>query len=95
MRFLQQKKLLDDVVSNQVRGSETASPHHPGAIAKVIMEFVTAKDSSKIIDKNGEPLVVYHGSGESEFNTFDNRSDIGYHFGRHFGRKKISNSLIL
>ena len=54
------EKLQGDVASNQVRGSETASPHPQGEIAKLVQDFVTTKVSSKIVDENGEPLVVYH-----------------------------------
>ena len=37
--------------------------------------------SSKVVDSNGEPLVVYHGTN-NEFNVFDfNKADIGSHFG--------------
>lgn len=36
-------------------------PASPGDVAKVINNIVTTKDSSKIVDENGEPLVVYHG----------------------------------
>jgi hypothetical protein len=37
-------------------------------------------NSSKIVDENGEPIVMYHGTRD-KFNTFIRRSDIGYHFG--------------
>jgi ribosome-binding factor A len=36
---------------------------------------------SKVVDKNGDPLVVYHGS-KTEFDIFDReRGDLGWHFG--------------
>lgn len=37
-------------------------------------------NSSKIVDENGEPIVMFHGTRD-KFNTFIRRSDIGYHFG--------------
>ena len=65
------EKLHENVVSNQVRGSKTASPHSQGAIAKLLQEIVNSKDnSSKVVDENGEPLVVYHASPEHGFTTF-------------------------
>lgn len=65
------EKLHENVVSNQVRGSKTASPHSQGAIAKLLQEIVNSKDnSSKVVDDNGEPLVVYHASPEHGFTTF-------------------------
>jgi len=39
-----------------------------------------SENASKVIDTNGEPMVVYHGTRD-KFNTFIRRSDIGYHFG--------------
>lgn len=37
------------------------------------------KNSSKIVDENGEPLVVYHGSKDNSFTVFDNtKNDEGY-----------------
>ena len=35
---------------------------------------------SKVVDENGDPLVVYHGTGAS-FNTFNDGFSIGPHFG--------------
>ena len=41
-------------------------------------------NSSKVIDENGEPLVVYHGSKNGNFNTFDynylRKADSGFFF---------------
>ena len=40
------------------------------------------KNSSKVIDENGEPLVVYHGTKKgNEINIFQKREDSGTHFG--------------
>ena len=35
-----------------------------------LMQGVKPKESSKVLDENGEPLVVYHGS-DAEFDVFD------------------------
>ena len=53
-----------------------------------------SKDVSKVVDQNGEPLVVYHNS-DSLFNKFDlsyfGKSDGGYAgVGFYFARKSIS-----
>ena len=41
-------------------------------------------NSSKVVDENGEPLVVYHGSKNGNFDTFDNnylrKTDSGFFF---------------
>lgn len=43
------------------------------------------KSASKIVDENGEPLVVYHGTYvENPFYVFDfNKADLGFHFGTY------------
>jgi hypothetical protein len=44
-----------------------------------------AQNASKVIDENGEPKVVYHGTYvETEFNIFDfYKADLGFHFGTY------------
>jgi hypothetical protein len=37
--------------------------------------------ASKVIDENGEPLVVWHGTKEKSINIFDERVNSGTHFG--------------
>ena len=37
------------------------------------------KNISKVVDKNGEPLVVYHGTTES-FSVFNNLYSVGHYF---------------
>ncbi len=54
------KKLQLDAASNVVHDGEAVSPHPAGAVAKLVKNILTAKNSSKIVDENGEPLVVYH-----------------------------------
>lgn len=41
--------------------------------------------SSKVVDENGEPLVVYHGTKGKDFTEFNTTSATGYDFGSHFG----------
>lgn len=49
-------------------GMVTGSPQ--GDIAKIVRNIVTAQDNtSKVVDENGEPLVVYHGTS-GVFNEF-------------------------
>lgn len=38
------------------------------------------ENASKVVDENGEPKVMYHGSGDEKFTEFK-KGDIGYHFG--------------
>ena len=53
-----------------------------GDIAKVLKEIVTTKESTKIVGKNGEPLVMTHNT-PNEFYTFD-RERIGSGQGQAF-----------
>jgi hypothetical protein len=43
------------------------------------------QNASKVVDENGEPLVVYHGTyAKEKFNIFDfSKSDLGFHFGTY------------
>lgn len=36
--------------------------------------------NSKVVDKQGNPLIVYHGSKSEDFEEFSKSNDIGYHF---------------
>jgi hypothetical protein len=51
-----------------------------------------SKDVSKVVDENGEPLVVYHGTYvENPFFIFDfDKTDIGFHFGTYQQAKNRS-----
>ena len=54
-----QKNLLDEVFLANLAQKPTSS----GDLAKVLQNIVTTKsEASKIVDENGEPMVVYHGS---------------------------------
>ena len=68
------------------------------------------ENASKVVDENGEPLVVYHGTYvENPFYIFDfDKADLGFHFGTYEqaknrsetklffkGRKSIVNSFFL
>ena len=43
------------------------------------------ENASKVVDENGEPLVVYHGTyAKEKFKNFDfNKADLGFHFGTY------------
>ena len=52
-------------------------------------------EASKVVDENGEPLVVYHGTN-NEFNVFDfSKADIGFHFGTYEQAKNRSELKLL
>ena len=50
------------------------------------------ENASKVVDENGEPLVVYHGTYvENPFYIFDfNKADLGFHFGTYEQAKNRS-----
>lgn len=43
-------------------------------------EFKKFFGNSKVVDKEGKPMVVYH-STTADFDTFDRTADLGFHFG--------------
>jgi len=43
------------------------------------------EEASKVVDENGEPLVVYHGTGSYGFNTFKERREWNYDVDREEG----------
>ena len=52
------------------------------------------KNASKVVDDNGEPLIVYHGT-IGKFNIFDfNKADLGFHFGTYEQAKDRSETKI-
>lgn len=71
------EKNLANVGSNAVQGQ----PSHLQGVAKILQNIVSASDNvSKVVDGNGEPMILYHGSPE-QFTEFDiskfGRSDQG------------------
>ena len=62
------EKNLTDVRSSAAQ----RQPSQLQGTAKVLQSIVTANENcSKVVDENGEPLVVYHGTQE-EFSVFEN-----------------------
>jgi hypothetical protein len=55
-----------------------------------------SENASKVIDENGEPLVVYYGTYVKEqFNVFDfDKADLGFHFGTYEQAKERSETKI-
>jgi hypothetical protein len=54
------------------------------------------RNASKVVDENGEPLVVYHGTyAKEQFNFFDfDKADLGFHFGTYEQAKDRSETKI-
>ncbi len=62
-----QEKLLD-VRSNPSQSQSEIPATNQGALAKVLQKIVTVKEnSSKVVDENGEPMVVYHQTNSTIF----------------------------
>ena len=55
------------------------------------------ENASKVVDENGEPLVVHNGTNvENPFYIFDfNKADLGFHFGTYEQAKSVVNSFFL
>ena len=60
--YLHEVVLQKSLQDRSVKTGTEADSHH-GDIAKVLKNIVSASDDvSKVVDENGEPLVVYHGT---------------------------------
>ena len=80
---------VDSQIINRATDDVTSTKYD----AKLHDFLKSAKDaeenSTKVVDENGEPLVVYHGT-DGNFNTFRRTNDIGFHFGdRRTARTRI------
>lgn len=65
--YLHEVVLQKSLQDRSVKTGTEADSHH-GDIAKVLKNIVSASDDvSKVVDENGEPLVVYHGSRRGRF----------------------------
>ena len=63
---IEQNRLLDEG-SNTVQGQ----PQRPKAFANILQNILSASDDvSKVVDENGEPMVMYHGTA-SDITSFD------------------------
>ena len=68
--FYLHEVLLQKNLLNENFKTDTKADSHQGDVAKLLQNIVTTKESSKIVDENGEPKVVYHNTSE-QFYTFD------------------------
>lgn len=57
-------------MSNETQRSTPANTRAPGDFVRQPLQRVNPADVSKVLDANGEPLVLYHGTAE-QFNVFD------------------------
>ena len=65
-------KKISDTLKAQRPGAE--APEHMRGIALytyILNEFINPVNSSKVVDENGEPLVVYHGTTQFGFTEVD------------------------
>jgi len=69
-RFYLHEVVIQENLQNESIKTGTKADSHHGDVAKVLKEIATAKNPSKIVDANGEPLVVWHGT-DNDFFTFD------------------------
>ena len=52
-------------------------PLYQQGIAKILQNIISAKSASKVVDENGEPLVVYHGTQRGGFDIFGGKNPFG------------------
>ena len=69
--YLHEVILQENLQSERIKTDNKADAHN-GDIAKVLKNIVSASENaSKVIDENGEPLVVYHGTPNKLFTVFN------------------------
>ena len=84
-RFYLHEVVLQKSLQDRSIKTDTEADSHHGDIANVLKNIVSASDDvSKVVDGNGEPQVVYHGS-PGKFYKFDT-SKIGSSTGTADGR---------
>lgn len=64
--YLHEVVIQENLQDESIKTGTKADSHH-GDVAKVLKEIATAKNSSKIVDENGEPLVVYHQTNRKQY----------------------------
>ena len=80
--YLHEVFVEEEIKSNALQTaaeSKDPKPRRGVALYTNILKDYFSVNVSVVLDKNGEPLVMYHGTRES-FDTFE-KGDIGYHFG--------------
>ena len=88
MRFSVNDKINVDGIERPVVNSE-GRVIHPTKTG--IINFWKWFGDSKVVDEQGRPLVVYHGT-DAKFNTFDRRYTSGQ-MGFHFGDKNVAKGI--
>ncbi|MDO5035841.1 MAG: hypothetical protein Q4D93_02650 [Porphyromonas sp.] len=73
---IEKKKLLDSLSLITTQGfSQEAENEAPLSHVKdTKLLSILKTDASKVVDENGEPMVVYHGTQNYDFNTFNGAS---------------------
>lgn len=69
-RFYLHEVALQENLQDEGFKTGTKAGLHQGDIANVLRNFL---NTSKVVDENGEPMVVYHGTISPEFYVFDNK----------------------
>ncbi|MDR0507893.1 MAG: hypothetical protein LBH32_13905, partial [Dysgonamonadaceae bacterium] len=75
-RFYLHEVILQENLRNGFKTGQAGSPL--GDVAKILQNLETAKNnSSKVVDENGEPMKVYHGTMDDDvkITTFDPKID--------------------
>lgn len=71
-RFYLHEVIEQEWLSNEGSNTAQRQPQRPKAFANILQNIVSASDDvSKVVDENGEPLVVYHGTNDGGFSIFN------------------------
>lgn len=94
-RFYLHEVALQKNLQDEGFKTGTKADLHQGDIANVLRNFL---NTSKVVDKNGEPMVQYHGSRNYGFTVFDTHNELGGgeqdNIGSHFGPKDTAGTFV-
>ena len=79
--YLHSVTTKENLLSKRVSGADDLTSKLAGStnaegIRRIIQDLIIGKDISKVVDKNGAPLVVYHGTMTSDLFEFNPRASV-------------------
>ena len=63
-RFYLHEVVLQENLQNESFKTDTQADSHSGDVTKVLQKIISANNSSKVLDENGEPMVMYRVGGK-------------------------------
>lgn len=82
-----------DLVPKQAENGESNPTQPTTSILRQLAQKVNSDSASKIVDENGEPLVVWHFTSKGGFGAFDRRKGTPTNLGFHFGSERAAKAI--